>query len=228
MTARGARKKKDPQKKHAGKGGKKGARKGAKKSKWKRILFSPRSKRALLAAAVVTAVAALGVAAWFAEEYASGPGSAPYRPIIERWARRYGVSPDMVAAVLECESSGRVRAVSESGALGLMQLMPKTAGAMAKELGLKEPSGRDLFDPGLNIRLGSYYLSKLWKRFGGERMLVVAAYHAGPTNIDEWRKQRKYASTEAFIAEVNAPATRAYVRKVMRRWERLAGEKAGE
>ncbi len=109
MTSRGARKRK-PRKKKA----KKGAGKGTKKSKWKRILFSPRSKLALYAAAVVTGVAALGVAAWFAKEHAHKPGSAPYRSIIDEWASEYGVDPDMVAAVLECESSGRVRAVSES------------------------------------------------------------------------------------------------------------------
>ena len=216
MSARDGPKRKPRRKKR-----RKSARGG--KGKWNWIPGSPRSRRALLAAAAVTGLVALGVAGHFAREgFFLKPLSAPYRPVIERWSAEYGVDSALVAAVLECESSGRVRAVSESGALGLMQLMPKTARAMAKELGLAEPAGRDLFDPELNIRLGSYYLSKLWKRYNGDRLLVVAAYHAGPTNVDLWRRQRKYESTERFIAEVDAPRTRGHVRKVMKRWERLA------
>ncbi len=221
LTSRGARKRK-PRKRKA----KKGAGKGTTKGRWKRIPFLPPSKRALLAAAVVTTVGALGIVAWFVKEYTSRPGSAPYRPIVQRWASEYGVDPDMVAAVLECESSGRARAVSESGALGLMQLMPKTAAGMAKELGLAEPAKRDLFDPELNIRLGSYYLAKLRKRFGGDRVLVIAAYHAGPTRIADSLKRRGNPPGEELLPDIDAPATRAYVSKVMRRWQSLTVDRA--
>jgi soluble lytic murein transglycosylase len=174
----------------------------------------------------VTSGAVLGVATWFAEHYAVGPGSAPYRPIIDRWAREYGVDPDMVAAVLECESSGRPRAVSRSGARGLMQLMPETAAGMAAELGLPDPSPQRVFDPELNIRLGTYYLSKLWARFGGDRVLVIAAYHAGPSRIADSLKRRGNPSGERLLPDIDAPVTRAYVGKVVRRWERLAGAAA--
>jgi soluble lytic murein transglycosylase len=226
LTARGDRRKKAGRNAQRRKRStKKGSKSGAKKSEDKNGFSSPRPKPALVAAAIVTGVLALATGIWFAEEYRSGPGSRPYRLITERWSAEYGVDPALVAAVLECESSGRPRAVSSSGALGLMQLMPGTAKAMAEELGLPGPSGSDLFDPDLNIRLGTYYLSKLWRRYEGDRLLAVAAYHAGPTNIDEWRKQRRYASTEAFVSEVNAPLTRAHVRRVIERWEALAAEK---
>jgi soluble lytic murein transglycosylase len=222
LTARGDRKKKAGRKARR----KKSAKKGRGKSEDKSASSPSRPKPALIAAAILTGVLALAMGIWFAEEYRAGPGSGPYRTIIVRWSTEYGVDPALAAAVVECESSGRPRAVSSSGALGLMQLMPRTAKAMAEELGLPRPSGSDLFDPDLNIRLGTYYLSKLWRRYEGDRLLAVAAYHAGPTNIDEWRKQRRYASTEAFVSEVNAPLTRAYVRRVIERWKALAAEAA--
>lgn len=238
MTARGNPKKKAAGKARRKKSTKKGAKKSPGKSESKSASSSSRPKPALIAAAVLTGVLALAMGIWFADEYRAGPGAGPYRQIVERWSTEYGVDPVLAAAVLECESSGRPRAVSSSGALGLMQLMPRTAKAMAEELGLpgpvgtttlsgrRGPSGSDLFDPDLNIRLGTYYLSKLWRRYEGDRLLAVAAYHAGPTNIDEWRKQRRYASTEAFVSEVNAPVTREYVRRVIERWEALAAEAA--
>lgn len=155
------------------------------------------------------------------------PGSVPYREIIDRWCapRRYNVNPDLAAAILETESSGRARAVSSAGALGLMQLMPPTAAAMAKELGLAEPSREDLFDEDLNIRLGVYYLSKLRKRFGEEREFVIAAYHAGPTRVDGWRRRRADLSAADVIDELASPATRLYVDRVLRRWKALSGSR---
>jgi soluble lytic murein transglycosylase len=226
LTARANRRKRAARKTpgRKGKRTKNSVKKGPGKSKDRSASSSSRPKPALIAAAILTGVLALAMGIWFAEEYRAGPGSGPYLPIIVRWSTEHSVDPVLVAAVLECESSGRPRAVSRSGALGLMQLMPGTAKAMAEELGLPGPSGSDLFDPDLNIRLGTYYLSKLWRRYEGDRLLAIAAYHAGPTNIDEWRKQRRYASTEAFVSEVNAPVTRAHVRRVIERWEALAAE----
>lgn len=155
------------------------------------------------------------------------PGSVPYREIIDRWCARhdYNVNPDLAAAILETESSGRARAVSSAGALGLMQLMPRTAAGMAKELGLAEPTREDLFDEELNIRLGVYYLSKLRKRFGDEREFVIAAYHAGPTRVDAWRRRRADLPAADVIDELASPATRVYVGRVLSRWKVLAKPK---
>lgn len=155
------------------------------------------------------------------------PGSGPYREMIEHWCRVYNVNPDLAAAVLEVESAGVPDAVSTSGALGLMQLMPPTAREAAGELGLEGPSGEDLFNPGLNIRLGVYYLSKLARRFGGEKEFVIAAYHAGPGRLDGWRRSRTDLSPGKVIKELAPPVTRSYVRKVLMRWERLSSRPRG-
>jgi soluble lytic murein transglycosylase len=150
------------------------------------------------------------------------PGSSPYAAIIEQWCVAYNVDPNMAAAVLEAESSGRPRAVSSAGALGLMQLMPPTADELAREIGLGPPSKDDLFDPSLNIRLGVYYLSKLRRRFGDERELVIAAYHAGPTRVDAWRKSRADLAAPDIVDEIAFPQTRKYVTRVLSLWKAKA------
>ncbi len=181
-----------------------------------------RVPRAAWIGAAVFAV--LGVAGFVAgRELSTPPGSGPYRREVVRWCAEYNVNPGLVSAVIEVESSGRARAVSSSGALGLMQLMPKTAEAMAKELGLPSPSKEDLFGPALNMRLGVYYLSKLRRRFGEEKAFVIAAYHAGPTRVDRWRKMRTRYPAAKVIDEMASSATRAYVRKVLARWKETAG-----
>ena len=152
------------------------------------------------------------------------PGSVPYRAIVERWCSEYNVNPDLASAVVEVESSGRPEAVSSAGALGLMQLMPATAEAMANELGLAAPSAEDLFDPELNVRLGVYYLSKLRGTFGDERAFVIAAYHAGPTRVGRWRHRRADLPAAKVVDELAPPKTRAYLKKVLARWKALAAE----
>ncbi len=169
---------------------------------------------------------ALALAGFLAGRRIAGPpGSGPYRRLIERWCRNYNVDPNLVSAVVEAESSGRARAVSSAGALGLMQLMPGTAGDCAKELGLEKPSREDLFAPELNVRLGVYYLAKQRKRFGEEREFVVAAYHAGPTRVDRWRRRRSDLPAAKVIEELAGSATRAYVRKVIGLWEELGQDR---
>lgn len=156
------------------------------------------------------------------------PGSGAYRETISRWCAEYRVNPDLAAAVVEVESGGRPRAVSSAGALGLMQLMPRTSAAMAEELGLSHPSREDMFAPGLNIRLGVYYLSKLRRRFGDERVFVIAAYHAGPTRVDRWRRRRADLPAAKVIEESASFATRHYVRKVLARWREIARVKGAD
>jgi len=125
---------------------------------------------------------------------------------IEDAATRYGVSPDLVAAIIEIESQFNPRAVSRRGARGLMQLMPATAAS----LGVGDP-----FDPRENIDGGVRHLRRLMDRFGNDLPLVLAAYNAG---------------AQAVIHHGGIPPyyqTRQYVKRILRRLDR-DGARTGE
>lgn len=97
-------------------------------------------------------------------------------------AQRFDLDPAMVLAIIEVESGFDPRAVSPRGAMGLMQLRPSTARAVARELGIPWRSDEALFDPRLNIVLGSGYLRSLLERFD-DSAVALAAYNAGPTRV---------------------------------------------
>ncbi len=107
---------------------------------------------------------------------------------------RFGVDPSLIRSVIRHESDYDANVVSHKGAMGLMQLMPRTARA----LGATCP-----FDPRENVMAGTRYLRRLRDRFGSWP-LAVAAYHAGPTRVEENRIPEE---------------TRRYVRRVLRTWK---------
>lgn len=109
-----------------------------------------------------------------------------------RYARRFDVDPQLVAAVITHESSGNPRAVSRAGAKGLMQLMPSTAAG----LGVKDP-----FDPEENIRAGTWYLKTLLNRFGDVR-LALAAYNAGPNAVRKYKGVPPYDETRRYVQKI--------------------------
>jgi len=115
-------------------------------------------------------------------------------------ARRYGLDPGLIRAVIKAESGFNRHAVSPKGAMGLMQLMPGTA----RDLRVAAP-----FDAGENILGGSRYLRRMLDRFQGDLELALAAYNAGPERI-------KPGEGVPAIAE-----TRTYVRRVLREYYRL-------
>ena len=116
-----------------------------------------------------------------------------FRPLILRAARRHQVDPAWVQAIIMAESSFNPNAVSNRGAVGLMQLMPATAKALGVE---------DAFNPEQNINGGVLYFKKLLKEFRGNVRLALAAYNAGTRIV------RKYQDVPPF------KTTRAYVKKV--------------
>jgi soluble lytic murein transglycosylase-like protein len=118
---------------------------------------------------------------------------AMYQVFINQYAAQYKVDPVLVAAVMRVESCLDRRAVSRSGAKGLMQLMPGTA----KELGV-----RDVFDPGENIRGGTAYLSSMLKRFENNRDLALAAYNAGPSAVERHGGVPPYKETQSYLKRV--------------------------
>jgi soluble lytic murein transglycosylase len=133
-----------------------------------------------------------------------------------------GESPEraLILAVIRQESAFQLDAVSSAGALGLMQLMPATAKAVAKKMGLPYAQARLTSDSNYNISLGRFYLDGLIDRFGGSYVLAVAGYNAGPGRVNEWLAKnrdprRKDVDTIDWIESIPFSETRNYVQRVI-------------
>ncbi len=139
-----------------------------------------------------------------------------WRDQVVRYAPPAGVPPDLLQALMREESALDPAVVSGAGAVGLTQLMVRTAGESAKKLALPAPSAHDLTDPRLNIRLGAQHLGDLIKRFGGSAPLALAAYNAGEGNARAWWRSRASLPLDEFVEEIPIQETRGYVKRVLR------------
>jgi soluble lytic murein transglycosylase-like protein len=110
------------------------------------------------------------------------------RVIIEE-ARAHDLSPDLVMGVIEVESAGYHLAESHVGALGLMQLLPGTGQEVALKRGIPWKGPHTLFDPVVNVRLGTSYLRELADRYDGNVDIALAAYNWGPGRIDRFLRR---------------------------------------
>ncbi len=139
----------------------------------------------------------------------------PFPEIYRRHAFTTNLPRPMLLAVSRQESAFDHRAVSHAGARGLMQLMPATARIVARRIRAGRPSEADLFDPEVNIRLGSNHLAFLMDRYDGHRALVFAAYNAGEHRSDRWKRKASGMPTEAWIERIPFRETRDYVKSVL-------------
>ncbi|MGI6173411.1 MAG: lytic transglycosylase domain-containing protein [Christensenellales bacterium] len=138
-----------------------------------------------------------------------------YQEVVEECAAEFSLETERLYAVMLCESSFRADAVSGAGAVGLMQLLPDTAKWIAEKLG-EEYNDAMLTDPRQNARLGSWYLSYLDRRFGGDLTKATAAYHTGQNRVDEWLKDPANSSDGAALEHIPSDATRGYVERVLK------------
>ena len=116
-----------------------------------------------------------------------------YDHFIADAADQTGVDSRLLKAMIKAESDFDPRAVSSKGAMGLMQIMPENF----KMLNIENP-----FDPWQNIRAGAEYFQKMYERFNGKLALSLAAYNAGPTAVDRYKRIPPYQETEEYVRRV--------------------------
>lgn len=116
-----------------------------------------------------------------------------YDPLIKKAAQHHGVSFALVKSIIKVESNFNPKAVSQKGALGLMQIMPENV----KTLQIKDP-----FDPRENIMGGARYFRRMLDRFQGKLTLALAAYNAGPEAVSQYQDIPPFTETENFVKQV--------------------------
>lgn len=119
--------------------------------------------------------------------------SADLHEMLNKAGHEHNLDVDLLASLVKAESGGNTRAVSRTGAQGLMQLMPSTA----RDLGVE-----DSFQPAENVRGGSAYLDELLARYHDNIAMALAAYNAGPEAVDRYHGIPPYHETRVYVAYV--------------------------
>jgi len=141
-----------------------------------------------------------------------------YRETISAvFPKEASIEPELVWAIMREESHYRVDARSAVGALGLLQLMPRTAAQLAREKGIEGFESEDLFDPRTNITLGATYLDQLSTRFGGRMSAAIGSYNAGPRRVSGWLGgEAGELDDDVWVENIPYDQTRSYVKRVLR------------
>jgi soluble lytic murein transglycosylase len=138
----------------------------------------------------------------------------PYQDIIVAEAAERGVDPFLAAGLIRQESMFNPRAVSGAGAVGLMQVMPATARTLARGLGVKAVTTDLLRKPDVNVHLGMRYLADQLRTWDGRLVPVLAAYNAGPSRLERWRRFPEWGRDQLFTERIPFEETRDYVKIV--------------
>lgn len=131
-----------------------------------------------------------------------------HEDVIRQQAREKNVDAALIAAVIYAESKFEDQE-SSAGARGLMQITPEAAATIARNSEATSFELKDLGDPEINIRYGTFLLHELLERYDGDEAAALAAYNAGPGNADKW------GGADLSVADIPFPETRAYVEEVL-------------
>lgn len=135
---------------------------------------------------------------------------------ITQAAQEFELSKALVLAVIRAESDFQQDALSPVGAVGLMQLMPETFIFLTEEKLCENLDPDSIWDPEINIRYGTYYLSYLLSRFS-HLSTALAAYNAGEGNVERWLQEQR--ATDQLLTEIPFAQTKQYVARVLKFYE---------
>ena len=134
--------------------------------------------------------------------------------LVESAAKEFGIDPSLFRALVRQESTFNAKARSKAGAAGLTQLMPGTARLLSRTVLKRRFRRAFLYDPAINVRLGASYLGQLLADFGGDPLMALAAYNAGPGRIRGFLRDHPGLSADERVESLPAAETRDYVRRV--------------
>lgn len=138
-----------------------------------------------------------------------------YEEYVSKYSNEFNVKTELVFSVIKCESSFNKDAVSNIGAIGLMQLVPDTFEWLETKLdGKVVYSSDDLYNPEINIKYGTYLLSVLLNEYSDTKT-ALAAYHAGMGNVDKWLKDSNYSENGKTLVDTPFKETNAYMERVV-------------
>jgi soluble lytic murein transglycosylase len=138
----------------------------------------------------------------------------PFNDAVKDAAQLTELPPDLIYSVLRQESLYREDAVSSAGARGLLQLILETARRTARAYGQPRPDADDLFDPDVNVTLGAAQLKTMVDRFGGQVVIALAGYNAGPNAAARWLPDRTMEA-DVWIENIPYNETRNYVQRIL-------------
>ncbi len=150
-----------------------------------------------------------------------------YRTEVAKAARRLKLDELLLLSIIRQESAFDADSLSSANAMGLMQVLPQTGRQLLQRRAVTVNAGtfrantfraEDLYDPALNIQLGSRYVANLLRRFNNSLPLVLAAYNAGPGAVRRWRERFGDQPMEEFIENIPYRETRGYVKRVLRNY----------
>lgn len=141
-----------------------------------------------------------------------------WKELIKEYVQKYNIPEGLILSVIKVESNYRRDVISPDLAIGLMQIIPRTAILIARERGIKEFKIEHLFYPNINIDFGAWYLRKLLEQFNNNLILALAAYNGGAHNVIQWIEMGGTEEVDLFVENIPFEETRRYVKKVLSYW----------
>ena len=135
--------------------------------------------------------------------------------LLNKYAKKRNIDPSWMYGLVRAESAFIEDVRSPAGALGLMQVMPKTGKDTAKRIGLKGFKTSKLKQAETNIPIGSAYMKQMLDRFNGNMILATAAYNAGPHRVSKWLPKKGCEQPDIWVEHIPFNETRKYVRRVL-------------
>lgn len=171
-------------------------------------------------------IGAVSAALRVARDVWRDPTSTPPRPlyplgywdVVRPAALRESIDPFLVVSLIRQESLFDPEAVSAADARGLMQLMPSTARELRRSSGAPAVEKAELFDPAVNVELGTALLARLLQRYDGSRTKALAAYNAGQDAVAKWERRYSTREQDEFVELISYRETRDYVKAVLRNY----------